>query len=133
MKRNRHLITDRVRSTTVRYCFHRRLSVHTRGGGGTQRYLPPVQGTYPHPGPHGGYPRYLPPIQVPMGGRGTYPPSKVPSPVQVPTGGGIPQGTYPHPRYLPSSSRSRWEEGVPRGTYPPSKVSTHPAFQDRTA
>ena len=106
------LITDRVRSTTVRYCFHGCLSVH-KGDGVPQgiypqpRYLPPGQGTYPLPGNdggRGGTPRYLPPPKVLIGGRSI-------------------------PRYLPPA-RS-WGGGTPM-YLPPTKVPIpHP--RNRTA
>ena len=57
-----YIFTDRVRSTTVRYCFHRCLSVHTWRG-------------VPQPGPDGGYPNV------------GIPPAKVGTPGQVQMGG----------------------------------------------
>ena len=56
-------------------------------------------------------------------------------------GGGVPQGTYPHPRYLPPTPGQVWQggtprylppnqvwwgQGVPKGTYPLPKVPTPP-------
>ena len=124
-------ITERVRSTTVRYCFHRCLSVHREEG-------------VPRPGPNRG------------GGRG-YPkvptaPSEVPTPPppsQVRTGGGVLQCTYPRPRYLPPLARSQWggtqrylphqlgldgRRGypkVPTPPPPPAKVPMPPARSQR--
>ena len=110
------IFTDRVRSTMVRYCFHRCLSGH-RGKG----Y--PGQGTYPHP-----QPRYLPPGLV-LTERGT--PRYLPPP--PPTGqvltGGYPKVPNPWPRYLPPGQVQKGE-GVPQSTYPqprylpPAKVPT---------
>ena len=94
------LVTDRVRSTTVRYCFHRCLSVHIPGGGRcTPRYIPPSQ-----PGPDGGMGVPTPTVKVPT-----------PPLCQVPTGGGG-GGT---PRYLPHWPGLNGGEGVPQGTYLP--------------
>ena len=98
-------MTDRVRSTTVRYCFHRCLSVHTSGGYPGQVQL----GGTPARSCRGGVPHlgYLPPIRP---GRG-YPCWEVPPP-QVPCQiwpGGTPAGGYPHLRY-PLSDLAR---GVP--------------------
>ena len=119
------IIADRIRRMGEGNVF----SLFTGGRGYSKvptplpRYLPPVQirtgwregvpqGTYPRP-------RHLLSTKVPTpcpgqgGGRGvqgTYPPSssgwgrgypKVPTPVQVKTGGeGVLQGTYPPPRFL---------------------------------
>ena len=69
-------------------------------GGGTPRYLLPGQGTYPPPsqaqwGGVGTYPqqRYLPPPPHQARSDGGYP--KVPTPARSDGGGGVPQGTYP--------------------------------------
>ena len=63
------------------------------GGRGTPGYLPPCQGTYPSPiltWTSGRYPGVPPP------------PTKVPTPpCRSGWGEGVPQGTYPLPRYLP--------------------------------
>ena len=60
------------------------------------------------------------------GGGGTYPKVSTPcqgtSPIQVRTGEGVPQATYPLPRYLPPWSMSG--QGVPQGTCPPVQVRT---------
>ena len=96
-------------------------SVCPQGGGGTSRYLPPGQGSYPSPSRSGwgrGTPSYLPPIQVRTGGG--YP--KVPTPVQVRMGGGSTARYLPPiqvrmggtARYLPPS----------QGTYPPPRDRT---------
>ena len=111
-------ITDRVRSTTVRYCFHRVSVCPHPGGREYPRYLPPPpsQGTYP-PGQVlvGGYPKVPTPLS-----QGTYPP-----PGQVPTGEGGTQGTSPLAKVPnPPPARFQWG-GAPRylppcqGTYPP--------------
>ena len=80
------IFTDRVRSTTVRYCFHRCLSVQ-RG----ERGYPKV------PTPQ---PRYLPTSQVLMG-KG-YP--KVPTPPS--------EGTYPLPKVPTPLPRDRTADRV---------------------
>ena len=121
------IFTDRVRSTTVRYCFHRCLSVHRgrgypkvptprswlgRGGGGTPRYLP-HQARSQLGG--GGTPRYLPPSKVPTPTRSQWggypkvptPQSKVPTHCQVLMGEVLPKGPYPPAR--------SWWGGVPQG------------------
>ena len=63
------ILTDRVHSTTVWYCFHRCLSVHRGRGYPTVPTPPPPQAKVPtpQPGPDGGRgtPRYLPPTKVP--------------------------------------------------------------------
>ena len=84
------IITNRVRSTTGRLCFDSCLSIclSTPGGGGYPKvptplsnvYLPPGQGTYPHPSIQGTYP---------LPGQGTCPPAHqrylLPPPSKVPT------------------------------------------------
>ena len=92
-----YFITDRVRNTTVRYCFHRCLSVCS------PRYLSslPSKVPTPLPGPNGGgegYPKVPTPTPCPR----YLPPSKVPTPSKVPMG-------RRYPRYLPPV----------QGTYPP--------------
>ena len=58
--------TDRVRSTTVRYCFHRCLSLHTSGEGGTPARS--SQEGVPQPSPARGHLPRVPHGQVRMGG-----------------------------------------------------------------
>ena len=96
------IVTDRVRSTTVRYCFHRCLSVLTCGGGGVPQPGGHLLGYPPQPGRDGRTPA-----------RGCLP--GVPPPNQVGTGvpqpGGCPPGVPPlpgtglHMEYLISGGR----------------------------
>ena len=108
---------DFVRSTTVRYCFHRCLSVHRGEGVPQGTYpLPPSQGTYsPPPGQvlTGGTPRYLPPSQS------TYLPWPRYYPQPGPNGRG-----RDTPRYLPPPPLPRY---LPPSPFPP------PPPRDRTA
>ena len=119
--RRRSVITDRVRSTTVRYCFHRCLSVHTSGGypsqGGTHLgYHPPLarSGWGPQPGgTHLGYPRG----QVRMGGypsQGGTCPGYPPWPAQD---GGVPQPVGARLGYPPLPAVQQMEYLIRRGRY----------------
>ena len=111
---NFNLVTDRVRSTTVRYCFHRCLSVH-RGGGGGFLKVPTPLAKVPPPWP--GSDRRVP--------QGTYPLTKVHTPPQ-PGPNGEERGT---PRYLPPSQDTYPRPGPKGGGesgYP--KVPTHSQF-----
>ena len=96
-------------------------SVCSQGGGGTTRYLPPCQGTYPPPG-------YLPPFPGQdrgEGGRtpGTYPyPHQGTYPPPVQDGGG---GT---PRYLPLSRSRLGEEGYTKVPTPAKVPTPHPGM-----
>ena len=115
------LITDRVCSTTLRYCFHRCLSVHTWGGG----YSGQVQ--------LGGYPPWVPPIGPGQGATltGGVTPPQVP-PVRpawgytmgVPNGVGVPWWAYlqqGYPSGTPQSDLAGWVPllGVLHLRYPP--------------
>ena len=66
-----NIFTDRVRSTTVRYCFHRCLSVHTSGGGTPARSSwgrgTPARSSWGVTLP-GGTPPWVPPIKPGQGG-----------------------------------------------------------------
>ena len=100
------IITDRVRSTTVRYCFHRCLSVYTSGGYAGQVQLGGGTPARSSQGSSGGIPcwgtlPWIPPSGLARG---------IPLPVGTPIG-------VPHLRYPPSDLA--W--GVPlQGGYPTS-------------
>ena len=115
------IFTARVRSTTGRYCFHRCLSVH-RGGEGGSGY-PPPGGVPDRVPPRGGYLTGYPPGGVwippggvwvpPPGGRSGYPPGGVPGQVPPPGGSGYPPpGGTQTPGYPPGGVT--WP-GTPRG------------------
>ena len=81
------LITARVRSTTGRYCFHRCLSVHRGGEGGSGQVPPPPppRGSGYPPSPPGGTEVRVPPRGVPKSG---YPPGGGTEVWVPPPGGG---------------------------------------------
>ena len=129
------------RPRTVKYCFHRYLSVNRGAGvprpgpnwgeGVPQGTCPPSQGTYP-------LARYWQGGGGSPSPQGTYPPGQSIYPSQVSTGG-YPKVPIPQPRYLPPPhpparswqypkvptppppppARSGRGERIPQGTYPP--------------
>ena len=116
------LITDRVRSTTVRYCFHRCLPGYPSQGA-------PAWGT-PRPGQDGGYPSQgeHPTWGTPLGRSGwegyhnQRAPARGTPPSQVRREGNPAQGEHP-PGVPPCQVRMG---GVPQPGYPP------PPVQDST-
>ena len=142
--KHRHLVTDRVRSTTGRLCFDTclsiRLSVHTGGGGypsqvqigggtparsdggypsqvQTRGTLARSDGGTPARSSWGGYPPQIPPSDL----AGGYPWWGWVTPPQVPPvrpGPGVPCQGVPHLRY-PLSDLARV---VPHLGYPPSDL-----------
>ena len=101
---NSSFITARVRSTTGWYCFHRCLSVHTRGQGVPQGRHPLARSGWGHPK-----------VGTPLPVQGRYPSGK------VRMWGGAPQGRYPSPSKVGthlSPARSGRGEGVPQGRCP---------------